>query len=310
VIAPEEQLFERLLAMSPLSTRELVVLIQTAPNRYKEHFIDKRHGRGKRLISQPTAELKFFQRYLIKEELASLPIHSAATAYQSGHSIKSHATPHAAGAYLMKLDFKDFFPSLKEKAIRYRLSKDTNYTDAEQWILCQLLCRRPTSGGALHLSIGAPSSPFLSNYLMWEFDEKLSNICAGSGVIYTRYADDLAFSTSKPHLLDVVLSAVNKLIAELSYLGLSLNRDKTVNVSKKNRRTLTGLTLSNQGTVSIGREQKRLLRATIHAYCLNKLPKNEVAKLRGQLAFVYSIDRIFVIELLTRSGLSSLNEIQ
>ncbi len=304
-----EPLFERLLALSPLSRRELMVLVATAPNRYKDHYIEKRNGRGKRLISQPTAELKFLQRLLIDHELKDLPIHEAAVAYRPLHSIADHALPHASARYLMKLDFKDFFPSLRDVAIRHRLGIDTKYSSKEQRILCQLLCRTSRSTGVLQLSIGAPSSPFLSNYLMWEFDSKLSAFCAAHAVRYTRYADDLALSTSIPRLLDSVLAEVRRLIVELSYLGISLNEEKTVNVSKKHKRTLVGLTLSNDGEVSIGRNSKRQLRAEMDALCHDRLVATEVARLRGKLAFIYSIDPKFVMALCARHGFSSVSDV-
>ncbi|WP_080417326.1 retron St85 family RNA-directed DNA polymerase [Burkholderia ubonensis] len=287
-------LFERLLALSPFSARELGILIATAPHRYKDHYIEKRNGRGKRLISQPTAELKFLQRLIVKHEFSSLPIHGAATAYRSGSSIKAHALPHAHSRYLLKLDFSDFFPSLKANALRYRLSRDASYTEQELWILCQLLCRQPRRDAGLQLSIGAPSSPCVSNYLMWEFDSRLAEFCAACGTAYTRYADDIAVSTTFADVLDVVEAEVRRLLGELDYLGLSLNEGKTVNVSTKSRRTLVGLVLANDGTVSIGREEKRRLRATMHRLTQGGLSGDEVARFRGQLAFAHSIDASFV----------------
>lgn len=302
-------LFERLLALSPFSARELGILIATAPHRYKDHYIEKRNGRGKRLISQPTAELKFLQRLIVRHEFSSLPIHEAATAYRPHRSIKAHALPHASARYLLKLDFRDFFPSLKASALRYRLSRDATYTEQELWVLCQLLCRRPKRDAELQLSIGAPSSPFLSNYLMWEFDCRLTEFCRACGAEYTRYADDIAVSTSSPHVLDAVEGEVRRLLGELSYLGLSLNEDKTVNVSKKSRRTLVGLVLANDGVVSIGREEKRRLRAAMHRLTQGKLPTEEIARFRGQLAFAYSIDPSFVNDLCARNNYASISAI-
>ena len=114
MILSNEPLFRRLLILSPFSEWELVALIHTAPLRYKDHYILKRNGRGRRLISQPTLELKFLQRLLVSKEFVNLPMHDAAVAYRRCHSIKDHAAPHASNKYLLKLDFKDFFPSLEE----------------------------------------------------------------------------------------------------------------------------------------------------------------------------------------------------
>lgn len=302
-------LFQRLLAHSPFSEHELIVLIATAPSRYKVHYIDKRGGRGRREIAQPTKEIKFLQRMLVKHELATLPIHDAAVAYRAGLSIADHARPHAQGRYLLKLDFKDFFPSIKWSSLDHSLIRDTPYTRVELWILGNLLCRKAKSTGAHQLSIGAPSSPHLSNYVLYEFDSKLTGFCNSRGVRYTRYADDLAFSTSTPGTLDAVEQEVRRLLGELDYLGLQLNEEKSINVSKKKRRTVVGLTLSNDGHASIGREAKRQLRLAIHHAALGALSPSKVVNLQGRLAFTYGIDPAFVDELLKRYGFTSIASI-
>lgn len=302
-------LFQRLLARSPFSEHELIVLIATAPSRYKVHYIDKRNGRGRREIAQPTKEIKFLQRMLVKHELATLPIHDSAIAYRAGLSIADHARPHAHGRYLLKLDFKDFFPSIRWSCLAHRLTIDKQYTKVELWILGNLLCRKAKSAVAQQLSIGAPSSPHVSNYVLHEFDSKLTDFCSRSGVRYTRYADDLAFSTHIPGVLNAVAHEVRRLLSELDYLGLQLNEEKSVNVSKKRRRTLVGLTLSNDGHTSIGRDAKRQLRLTIYHASLGRLGPAEVSNLQGRLAFTYAIDPVFVDALLARYGFSSISDI-
>jgi RNA-directed DNA polymerase len=299
-------LFQRLLARSPFSEHELIVLIATAPSRYKVHYIEKRGGRGRREIAQPTQEIKFLQRMLVKHELAALPIHDAAIAYRAGLSIADHARPHAQGRYLLKLDFKNFFPSIKWPALAHRLTRDTQYTKIELWILGKLLCRTVKSTGIHQLSIGAPSSPHVSNYALHEFDSKLTSFCSSRGVRYTRYADDLAFSTNTPGTLDLVEQEVRNLLQELVYLGLQLNEEKSVNVSRKTRRTLVGLTLSNEGHASIGRGVKRQLRGAIHRAALGTLEPEDLANLQGRLAFTYAIDPAFVDQLLARYGFTSI----
>ena len=299
-------LFQRLLARSPFSEHELIVLIATAASRYKVHYIEKRGGRGLREIAQPTKEIKFLQRLLVSEELKGLPIHDAAVAYRSGHSILDHAQPHAVARYLLKLDFTNFFPSLKRGALEHRLSLDASYSNLELWILSNLLCRRIKRTSTFQLSIGAPSSPHISNYLLHEFDSRMTEFCVARAVRYTRYADDLAFSTNVPTVLDSVKSEVRRLIEELAYLGLSLNESKTINVSTKHRRTLVGLTLSNDGRASVGRDAKRELRLAIHRLTQGLLSPSEIANLRGRLAFTFAIDPGFVIQLLARYGFGSI----
>src|SRR5262249_5072199 len=147
------------------------------------------------------------------------------------------------------------------------------------------------------------------NYLLREFDVRATEYCAERNVRYTRYADDLAFSTSTPGMLDEVESFVRALVSDLPYLTLSLNEAKTVNVSTKRRRTLVGLTLSNEGRPSIGRDAKRELRAALHNLSVGKLAGSEVARLRGRLAFTFAIDPDFVKSLLARYGYGSIGEL-
>ena len=116
-------LFQRLLARSPFSDHELIVLVATAASRYKIHHIKKRGGRGSREIAQPTKEVKFLQRLVVSEELKRMPVHDAAVAYRSGRSILDHAQSHAAARYLLKLDFTNFFPSLKWRALEHRVPR-------------------------------------------------------------------------------------------------------------------------------------------------------------------------------------------
>lgn len=302
-------LFQRLLARSPFSEHELIVLIATAPSRYKVHYIEKRGGRGRREIAQPTKEIKFLQRLLIKHELDTLTIHDAAVAYRAGLSIADHARPHAQGRYLLKLDFKDFFPSIKWPTLAYRLAQDTEYSEVELWMLGNLLCRKAKSSGVLQLSIGAPSSPHVSNYVLHEFDSRLTDFCVRCSVRYSRYADDLAFSTNTPGALNIVEKEVRRLLGELEYLGLRLNEEKSVNVSTKARRTLVGLILSNDGRASIGRDAKRELRLAMHHAARGVLEPTQIANLRGRLAFTYGIDPDFVDRLLAQYGFASIAQI-
>ena len=300
-------LFQRLLSASPFSEQELVVLVATASTRYKDHYIEKRNGRGKRLISQPTKEVKFLQRLLMQNELVGLPIHEAATAYRKGHSIKSHADKHAASRYLLKLDFQDFFHSLYGDALDYMLEQDTKFSKTERWLICNLLCRRLPKTSILRLSIGAPSSPLISNYMLHVFDAELATFCHTNGVNYTRYADDIALSTNTPRLLNRIEIEVRRLLEKLVHLRLTVNERKTVNVSKKRQRKLVGLTLSNDGHVSVGRDEKRRLRATFHAFSIGKLPLQDISNLKGKLAYVFSIDPEFVTQLCQKYGVEKLH---
>jgi retron-type reverse transcriptase len=286
-------IFERIQSDFSLSERDVRVLLFTAAYRYKLHYIEKRHGRGKRLIAQPTAEIKLLQRWALEKYVNHLPVHKAATAYRLGISIKDHASIHADNRYLLKLDFQDFFPSILGKHFLMHLKSHASIVDDDANLLMRLLFRFDREVQDYVLSIGAPSSPAVSNTIMYDFDNKLTNYCRRHDIVYTRYADDLALSTSKPKVLNDAFDFVKRLCGDMSYPRLQLNDAKTVFTSKKHRRQLTGLVLTNDGKPSLGREKKRLIRSMAHRFSLNQLAQDQVPHLRGLLAFAFSIEPIF-----------------
>ena len=165
----------------------MLKIIRTAPSRYKTFQIPKRSG-GMREIAQPAREVKLLQRALAGRILANLPIHSAAKAYRQGLSIRDNAKPHSGDSPILKMDFKEFFPSIRSAdwehyCVRNALLKqeDISYTS-------QILFRRVTGEHLLKLSIGAPSSPSLSNILLFDFDGLVADEAAKRGIVYTRYA--------------------------------------------------------------------------------------------------------------------------
>jgi RNA-directed DNA polymerase len=93
------------LGMLPI---QLEQIIRTAPLRYKVFEIPKRDG-SPRIVAQPAREVKAIQRWLVKDLSTILPVHSAATAYQKGTSIKINADRHARSNFILKMDFKNFF---------------------------------------------------------------------------------------------------------------------------------------------------------------------------------------------------------
>ncbi|URV24877.1 retron St85 family RNA-directed DNA polymerase [Burkholderia gladioli] len=295
-------LIDRLQAAFPLSRAEVELLIKTAPRRYKIHTIEKRNGRGLREIAQPTAELKLVQRWIVSTYINELPVHSAAIAYRPGLGIKDHAKKHAARKYLLKLDFKDFFPSIRAGDLRTHLTHHTDLSTADKSALMRLLFRLDSENGAMVLSIGAPSSPAISNTVMYPFDIAIADYCRENDIAYTRYADDLAFSTDTPHVLDALQDFIRKTCRGLIYPSLTLNEKKTVFTSKKFQRQLTGLILTNDGTVSLGREKKRDLRAMAHHFSRGALSNEEMSRLRGLLAFAMSIEPQFVHSIIRMIG--------
>ena len=290
---------------------DLKYLARSAPHRYKVYEIKKRQPTKTRTIAQPAREVKRLQYWVISAILKRFPVHSAALAYRTGKNILSNARPHARKRFLLKLDFKDFFHSIKAIDFRQLLEHTSpKLVDASELdYLCRILFWRRQRSGELILSIGAPSSPILSNILMYEFDYKVDEYCQSIGVTYTRYADDLTFSTNERQVLGAIPGKISSICGELPYPHLHLNPEKTVHASKATSRRVTGLVLSNEGSVSIGHRRKREIHAAVHHFKHGKLSIEKTTALAGMLAFVKSVEPTFLGVLARRYGDSTLKEI-
>jgi RNA-directed DNA polymerase len=294
---------------SGLPVHLLFKIVKTAPDRYKTFEIPKRTG-GVRLISQPAREVKRLQRIAAELFLSGLPIHHAATAYRTGKSIRDNALPHALNGPILKMDFQDFFPSIKLRDwLRY--CNDTNaFQQEEAEILGRLFFRR-VPGERLHqLAIGAPSSPLLSNILLYNFDSTIDSLIEADSVSYTRYADDLTFSAERTGYLTGVRKYVKIALNEIQYPRLSINQEKTVYATRRFRRSITGLVLSNEGKVTIGRDRKRVLRAAVHRASLGQLNEVQCMQLCGMLAYVNAVEPTFLNTLIRVYGVALIRRIQ
>lgn len=276
------------LAMMP---SHLAKIIQTAPLRYKLFEIPKKAG-GMREVAQPAREVKAIQRWVVREIGPKLPIHNSATAYREGASIRKNAEAHVSSRYMLKLDFTNFFPSILRSDIHSHLERHcSEFLDTSaQKLIAHVCCWARDRQPPLRLCIGAPSSPMLSNSIMYEFDTRLFSAAEQEGVIYTRYADDITLSSRDRGKIDRYEEFLKGLLSELQYPKLSFNLAKTVRASRAGKRVVTGLVLTPDGSVSIGRDRKRLIRSMYHHSLSRQLGEKEMKELQGLLSFADSIE--------------------
>lgn len=149
------------------------------------------------------------------------------------------------------------------------------------------------------LTIGAPTSPAISNALCFDLDVRLDGLSQSSGVVYTRYADDLFFSTSEKNVLTAMESQVSTALAGLDCpRNLSINEDKTRHNSKKGARRVTGIVLGSDGQTHVGRKLKRAVRADVHK--LSSLSTEQRSRLAGMISFVIGFDPEFMNALIKK----------
>lgn len=293
-----------------VSGQDAFRLIVRAPHTYKSYTIDKKFG-GTRLIAQPAKETKYIQRILMDTLFSRLPIHECASAYKEGASIKKNAERHKNNQYISKFDFVNFFGSIKQKDIARHLANAFGDELSERSIIdiSRVSCIKHKSAAELCLSIGAPSSPVLSNSIMYLFDSVVRNWCQERNIEFTRYADDLTFSSNIRGACSEIEPYLGCVLRELPYPKLSINTKKTIHVSKKSQRRVTGLVLSNEGRVSLGRERKRLISSMIHHYVHGKLSEAETMHLQGLLGFAEDAEPLFVSRMRAKYGILIISEL-
>lgn len=279
-------------------------LINSAPYRYKLYHIPKKSGKGVRLIAQPAREIKKLQYWVIDNILKNFPIHPSATAYQKGKNIKYNVTPHSASEYLLKLDFTNFFPSITSDTFSsFIRNNNIVATEHDINLLTKILFRNDgKKNNKLVLSIGAPSSPLLSNIIMFDFDSTVYNFCSKNKINYTRYADDLTFSTNDSELRSRIMQFIHETLQTIKYPKLTLNNKKTIFASKANRRIVTGLIITNDDNISVGREKKRIIRSQVCHFLKGNLSEKERGQLKGMIAFIQDVEPFFLMQLKKKYG--------
>lgn len=277
---------------------QLKLIVRTAPLRYKVFTIPKRDGTP-RTVAQPAREVKSIQRWAIRTLGAILPVHHAATAYQPGTSIKINAENHVNNDFLLKMDLKEFFPSIGYSDICNHLKaySESSFDDSAIAMIARICTWAPQRHSPLQLCIGAPSSPLISNSILYDFDCKIAQASLENRVSYTRYADDLTFSTKEKNILSSYPKIVSDILASIPSPSLKINKKKTVFASRSGLRVVTGIVLTPNHEISAGRERKRLARAMYHHYKTGRLPEDQHAKMWGLIAFIDHLEPGFLINL-------------
>ncbi len=243
---------------------------------YKSFYLDQKNK--KRKIDAPNLELKGIQNIILKNILETIPLSNAAQGFIRKRSIKTNALHHLNNKYVLCMDIENFFPSIKQSSI-YKIfveyTSDTNFAR----ILTGLCSYKG------YLPQGAITSPYISNLFLTEFDKIISSECQKIRVAYTRYADDMTFSSNNRDRLKDMPLLISK---ELEKLNLKIKKKKTRFMSGKGPQIVTGLRINN-GLLSIGRKKKKLLRAQIHNIIKNKSTEN-VNFTKGMLNFLKDIE--------------------
>ena len=256
----------------------LILAMSRFSERYYRVYTVSKKGGGKRQIEAPRRYLKLIQRWIYLHVLSKRQLPSMVTGFVHGKNIFSNAEPHKPLKNLMVIDIKDFFPSVSEKEI-VRIFKSFGFPIKVATLLARL-CTFES-----RLPQGAPTSPTLANLAFVPVDLTLQDLAKGWDCVYTRYADDIAFSGN----LSFSYKDKREVAQILQQSGFRINHRKSRIIGSGARQILAGLVVNKDGLPP--RYKRRRWRARFHQASLNPTQYvGQSAKLKGIAAFVNEYD--------------------
>lgn len=256
---------------------------------------------GYRKIEAPNATLKQVQRLILKElyirsEMAKNKDSKVPRIYRPspfshgffpGRNTKSAALPHVGRQFVMAVDVSDFFPSIKAKKFFEIVPIDDEHLKEDIQNLCFKADGSLPQGESHYTPQGSPTSPHLANLFMLRFDWTMAwlmfILTEGDTVKgnYTRYADDLIFSSDNRN----IRAMVNKTAEQLKKLNLEVNFKKIRFMPRSRRQIIYGIVVNEKP--HLPREFRKNLRAAEHQLKLGR--RNMDNQLFGELAYRHMV---------------------
>lgn len=304
------------------TAKGLAYILHGVPDtaKYSEFTIKKRSG-GSRVISAPIPELKRLQQHLasllndcmVESDANRGVVNTLSHGFRPKHSIMTNAAMHRKHRYVFNLDLKDFFDTINFGRVWKFFEKNREFglNTAMARTIAQIACHKGT------LPQGSPSSPVISNLIAHILDIAMVQLAAKAKCHYSRYADDLTFSTNESEFPGLIATRIGtttewaiapKVVREIVRCGFQVNPLKTRMQYKTRRQDVTGIVVNTK--VNIRSEYSRDVRAKVSSlitkdtFSINKTFRNDTgawttetkdgtdAQLRGMLSFIDSV-RLF-----------------
>ena len=235
-----------------MSAKTLYAVSNNLSKHYRKAKLPKKSG-GYRNLSVPDEVLKSIQKRIAEVLLIHKPVSRYAKAYRFGSSTLRNAKHHVGKQVVLKLDILHFFDSIRYSTVKDMVFPEEIYAEPLR-ILLTMLCYHKDS-----LPQGAPSSPAITNIILYDFDEQIGQWCRERSISYTRYCDDMTFSG------DFDPSEVIQFVRlKLKKMGFLLNEQKTRIQRPGQQQSVTGIVVNEK--LSIPTDYRRKLRQELY-YC-------------------------------------------
>ncbi|MEC0695962.1 retron Ec67 family RNA-directed DNA polymerase/endonuclease [Bacillus atrophaeus] len=278
----------------PRKQLSYVLYVKSINNLYTSFEIHKKNG-GVRNIKAPLEELKDIQRKLAEalykhKKKKQGKKNNLSHAFEKNKSIITNAEIHRNKRLVLNIDLENFFESFHFGRVRGFFTKNKNFLLPIEvaTIIAQLSCYEGK------LPQGAPTSPIISNLICGILDYRLLKITKKYKLNYTRYADDLTFSTNDKNFLNVQTKFYEEISNELIQAGFKINEKKTRLQYKDSRQTVTGLVVNSK--INVNRTFYKETRAMAHQlYKQGNFKINsesaDLNQLEGRFAFINQLTR-------------------
>lgn len=280
----------------PLSKLTYLLYVKRIDNCYTSFDIKKKNN-GVRVISAPNEDLKDIQRKLgyllelhhkafLKEKNIDNKISHG---FEKNKSIITNAAVHRDNKYILSIDIKDFFDSIHFGRVRGFFNKNIEFNLPLDMatVMAQLVCYKGV------LPQGAPTSPIVSNLICNILDIRILNLVKKYRMNYTRYADDMTFSTNDRCIVDNYDGILEEIANELGKFGLHINDKKTRLIYKDSRQEVTGLVVNK--IINVNRHYCKKTRAMAeNLYRKGSFyigdEEGSIKQLEGRFAYINQLD--------------------
>ena len=250
---------------------------------YRSFEIKKKSG-GMRIINAPYGDLLLLLECIDILVKSIYKPHDSAYGFITGRSISDNAKLHTGKNYVYNIDLKDFFHSFEINRVKMGFCNNPfNLKDEKEPIAYFLACLTTfTIDNRKVLPQGSPASPAITNLLCWRLDHRLSGLSKRFGMDYSRYADDITFSSQHNGYNGEFQKELKRII---KVENLTINPKKTRLQTKITRQEVTGLTVNSK--VNVTRKYIKEVRMYLY-YCeqydidrATEIFRKDFRKLRG-----------------------------
>lgn len=217
-----------------ISEREFGYMLKELESKQYHTFKIKKKNGSDRSINAPSKKLYSIQKWILDNILNNISVSEYAMGFCKNKSIVDNAKKHLNKSCIINLDIEDFFTSIKRKRV-FGIFYYCGYTKYVSYILSRLCTYFD------YLPQGAPTSPIISNIVCYKLDKRLAGLAKKFNASYTRYADDITFS-SNDDIVRIIPIIKEILIEE----GFVINERKTRILYKHNRQEVTGLVVNGK----------------------------------------------------------------